>query len=368
VGAGSVTGASTTDAEKTMTSFPPPAASFPGPDTDLSDAERTVTERTMTIPPLTEPPPPPAEGAPLIPDAILPPPTKIDLQRAPFEPVTDDPRSFGPAGAGGMGGVPPNGFPPAGRSGSRTGPSRSRRPLIIAAGVVGIMLLGIGTAFGAGALSGGSSHPRKAAVRKVAPPVATKPATNQAPKPSAKPKPTPPPTKVDIRDEKTDPRPLDIGEVFPDQKITLAGHTFNLVKTSLNLHCELTAHGPFANALIAQHCRRVVRATFLDTQNKLAVTAGIAVMPTDAAANAVQATQNPQKYEWFRGMDAPPGVTKIDQAGGYAASTLRGRYIIYAYATYADGHKPKPNDAALRTVGDAFRSYTAGPIDRRALR
>ena len=137
------------------------------------------------------------------------------------------------------------------------------------------------------------------------------------------------------------------------------------MKTSLNQHCELTAHGPFATALVQQHCRRVVRATFLDTHDDLAVTSGIAVMPTDAAAAAVQQTQNPQKYEWFRGMNGP-GVTKIDQAGGYAASTLRGRYIIYAYATYADGRKPKPNDQALRSVGDAFRSYTTGPIDRRA--
>ena len=149
----------TTDAEKTVTTFPGPDTGPTGvpfsqaaPDGgDISDAERT-----MTVPP---PVPQAAETAPLIPDAILPPPTRVDLHRLPFEPVNGDPRSFGPPGASGMGGLPPTGFPPAAPGGSRTGPSR--RTLIIAAGVVGVLLLGIGTAFGASALERGRRPPAR---------------------------------------------------------------------------------------------------------------------------------------------------------------------------------------------------------------
>ena len=94
------------------------------------------------------------------------------------------------------------------------------------------------------------------------------------------------------------------------------------------------------------------------------MTAGVAVMPTDAAARAALKVQDPAHYEWFRGMKAT-GAPKIDQAGGYATSTLRGRYIIYAYATYADGHKPKSDDKVLKAVGVAFRDSAARPIERR---
>jgi hypothetical protein len=47
---------------------------------------------------------------------------------------------------------------------------------------------------------------------------------------------------------------------------------------------------------------------------------------------------------------------------------VRGRYISYAYATYADGHKPAAKDTTLKKVGAAFRDSTARPIERRAKR
>jgi hypothetical protein len=140
-----------------------------------------------------------------------------------------------------------------------------------------------------------------------------------------------------------------------------------MAKTVINDHCNLTANGRFADELTRQHCRRVVRATFVSTDKKLAVTTGVAVLPTDASAAATLKAQDAAHYKWFRGMKAT-GAPKIDQAGGFAASMMRGRYITYAYATYADGHKPAPNDRTLKDVGSAFRDYSTKPIDRRAKR
>jgi hypothetical protein len=213
------------------------------------------------------------------------------------------------------------------------------------------------------ALSGGSSRDHGVAQTQASPP-----RTKALPTPTpskTKPKPKPKHVPVDIRDEKKDPRPLTIGEVFPSSHIKLAGTTFVIAKTAINDHCSLTANGPFAAELTSQHCRRVVRATFVSDDKKLAVTTGIAVMPTDAAAKAAMKAQDPSHYKWFRGMKAT-GAPKIDQAGGFAASTVRGRYIIYAYATYADGHKPAAKDDTLKKVGAAFRDSTARPIERRA--
>jgi hypothetical protein len=234
----------------------------------------------------------------------------------------------------------------------------------VGGGLLAALLLGGGGALAVTQLSGGSTPEHK--VAQTQPPAPTPVPPTPTPTPSktrAKHKPKHVP--IDIRDEKKDPRPLTVVEVFPSAKVKLAGHTFVRAKTVINDQCSLTANGPFAQALTAEHCRRVVRATFVSDDKKLAVTAGIAVMPTDAAARAMLKVQDPAHYKWFRGMKAT-GAPKIDQPGGYAVSTLRGRYIIYAYATYADGHKPAAGDKTLKPVGNAFRDSAARPIQRRA--
>jgi hypothetical protein len=303
---------------------------------------------------------------PLTPDAILPPGT---TPQAPPDASHDiGATSTGPIprlgsgasfpGGPGSGGTPPNGSGHGGSSGAR-------RALLVAGGLVAALVLGGGGALAVTQLSGGSGDEPKGA-RSQAPPVQTRVAPTPTPSPSkTRPKHKPKPVPVDIRDEKKDPRPLTVNEVFPSAKLTLAGHKFTRAKTVINDLCSLTANGPFAQELTREHCRRVVRATFVSDDKKLAVTAGIAVMPTDAAARAMLKVQDPAHYKWFRGMKAT-GAPKIDQAGGFAASTLRGRYISYAYATYADGHKPAADDKTLKAVGKAFRDSTARPIERRA--
>ncbi len=302
-------------------------------------------------------------GPALTPDAILPPGTP---PQAPPEPPSDlgatstgpIPRlGAGPGFPGGPGMRPPH-------SGDHEGPSGARRALLVGGGLLAALVLGGGGALAVTELSGGSAkeHP---AVHALPPPP-----THAAPTPTPTPKRTrarhkPKHVPVDIRDEKKDPRPLTITEVFPSSTVTLAGTKFSWVKTVINDHCSLAANGKFAAELTRQHCRRVVRATFLSSDKKIAVTAGIAVMPTDAAAKAALTAQDPAHYVWFRGMKAT-GAPKIDKAGGYATSTLRGRYISYAYAMYADAHKPAAKDNTLKTVSGAFRDATARPIERRA--
>jgi hypothetical protein len=303
---------------------------------------------------------------PLTPDAILPP--GMTPQAPPDASHDIGATSTGPIprlGSGGSspGGPGPGGTPPNGHG--RGGSSGARRALLVAGGLVAALVLGGGGALAVTQLSGGSGDEPKV-TQSQAPPVQTQVAPTPTPSPSkTRPKHKPKPVPVDIRDEKKDPKPLTVIEVFPSAKLTLAGHKFTRAKTVINDLCSLTANGPFAQELTREHCRRVVRATFVSDDKKLAVTAGIAVMPTDAAARAMLKVQDPAHYKWFRGMKAT-GAPKIDQAGGFAASTLRGRYISYAYATYADGHKPAADDKTLKAVGKAFRDSTARPIERRA--
>ena len=348
----------------------------------VDEAERTVVdapapdaERTMAVVrvgPGSEPPSPPPE---LTPDAILPPGTSPE---APPEPPHDlggtstgpIPRlgsgatfnvSHGHPGPGGPG-MPPGGGP--GGGGPFDGPSGARRALLAGGAVLGVLLVGGAAVLGVTEFSGGSKPQPVAHSQASAPPPIPTPTpspTHAKPKPKHKPKPPP----IDIRDEKTDPRPLTVSEVFPRNTLKIAGHTFTISKTVINDQCALAANGSFATELTRQHCRRVVRATFVSSDKKIAVTTGIAVMPTDAGASAALKAQDPAHYNWFRGMKAT-GAPKIDQAGGYAASTMRGRYISYAYVTYADGKKPAKNDKTLKSAGIGFRDSTIRAIIRRA--
>ncbi|MGH3392114.1 MAG: hypothetical protein ACRDOO_24840 [Actinomadura sp.] len=241
--------------------------------------------------------------------------------------------------------------PPAAVSG---GGDPRRLPVVIGGGAVAVVLLAAIVLAGLKALSGPAQD--SAAARS------TTPATPRPTAPAAVP--DKPASAASIDHERTDPRPLSLREVFPTGRIVVGGHMYKRDMTSVNRQCELTARGAMAAALERGRCRGVLRATFADG-TKYAVTTGIAIMPTRTAAVAASRSGDPSRYEWFRGMRGEI-ATRIDQAGGYASSTVRGRYIIYAYAQYTDGTRPRAADPTLKALADQFVGYTVRPIDQRA--
>lgn len=167
--------------------------------------------------------------------------------------------------------------------------------------------------------------------------------------------------------ETTDPRMLTLAETFPEQKVTLAGRTYRRVKVDLTEKCEQAAAGAFAKALDQHQCRRVLRATYVDGKRAYAVTAGIAVLPSKEAALAVDQVKDLNGNVWFRGLDGSK-ASKADQvsiSGGYAAGMVWGRYIVFSYATYADGHTPEATDKVLGPISGEFRDHIAKVIERR---
>jgi hypothetical protein len=167
-----------------------------------------------------------------------------------------------------------------------------------------------------------------------------------------------------IDNEKTDRRPLRLSDVFPARPLPLGGRVFKQDKTSVNHDCTLVARGAMAAALVRGRCRSVVRATYVDTKKRFAVTAGVVAMPTRRLAVAASRAGDPSQYEWFRGM---PGkvAENIDQAGGYAAGTVRGRFIIYSYTAYLGG-QAAADDRLLAAVGRQFVAYAVRPVERRS--
>ncbi|MBO4271155.1 hypothetical protein, partial [Microbispora triticiradicis] len=170
--------------------------------------------------------------------------------------------------------------------------------------------------------------------------------------------------------EQTDPRTLKSGEAFPDEKVTLDGRTYRRVKIDVTDDCGKAATGAFATALTEQQCRRVLRATYVDGKRDYAITAGIAVLPTKAAALTVDREKNLGTNVWFRGLNGTQAsaADKVTISGGYAAATVWGRYIAFSYATYADGHTPDAKDKDLGPISGAFRDHMTKIIQKRATR
>ncbi|MFD0902299.1 hypothetical protein [Actinomadura sediminis] len=318
-----------------------------------------------------------ASAAPvLVPDAILPPGVR---------PPSGESGEHPQAGAGGAGeppvvgpvhherGVPPADAPPppGGTGGPGTAPQAGRNPtprkdaqgrgnrrtLLIGGGAAAVLAAVVALFALGGSSDDGAT--REAAERPAGTPSATAP-TQPAPPP-----PAPDPAARRIDDEKTDPKPLEFAEVFPTATINLGGHAYRLDRRSINRDLKYAANGAMLQALQRHQCRKIVRATYLDPGRAVAVTSGIAVMPTKAAALAVSKSGDPATYEWFRGM-AGRHTAAMDRAGGYAAATVRGRYVVYAYVQRSDGSPVQPGDRLVKQVAQQFIDHNARPLDARA--
>ncbi|RJL23548.1 hypothetical protein D5H75_32085 [Bailinhaonella thermotolerans] len=236
-------------------------------------------------------------------------------------------------------------------------PKKGRKKVLIGvAAVAGLALVAAGGFFGYRALDDGRTS------------TASRPIPSNKPLPEVPGNQQPRTDTSRINSVKTDPKLMGVGEAFPSDEITLSGKKFTRVQTKLDADCSKAAVGPFANALRKQKCQRVVRATFVDSEKKYAITTGVAVMPTREAAVAADKAKNLKNNLWFRGLPGPKSsaATKVHVAGGYAAGLVWGRYIVFSYATYADGHTPAKDEKDLAPVSDAFRDYAVIPIEKRA--
>jgi len=269
-----------------------------------------------------------------------------------FDPTAPYDQPYGPGAPGQpyAGGIPPYG--PGAEAAAPEGGSK-RRLLVTGGLVVALAVVGVGTFAGVRALTGGSHH-------------ATPPPAAQQ-KPSTAPsKPAPPNGGIDRIS--TDGKAMTATEAFPDPTVTADGTTFNQVRATVLDGCKDAAKGAFVKALRAGGCERVVDATFVDQDKKYAVTAGVAALPSKDDATRAEKAADSKKDSWFAALGGKKGsgAEKIEKSGGYAASLVWGRYIVFSYATYSDGHMPKADDTKLTKISEEFRTTATKAIAARA--
>ncbi|MEV0235781.1 hypothetical protein [Nonomuraea sp. NPDC050786] len=292
------------------------------------------------------------------------PPAASKLPDLPFPKDTWGQKSLPPGGGaafpGGAFKQPPFQTPPP----PPAPPGKSRRALFVTLGALALAGVATGGFFAYQAVS--SPAPTTTAAR----PSASGQASSEQPpsgEPSgAQPSDAPGGTSI-LNSEQTDPQKLSLSEAFPKKKVSAAGTTFTRVKADMETSCDKAAVGAFADALREQKCGRVLRATYVDSKRRYAVTTGIAVLPDKDAAAAADRAKNLSRNIWFRPLPgaAGSGSERVHIAGGYASGLVWGRYIVFSYATYADGHTPDSKDKTLPKVSGALRDQTSLVLERR---
>ncbi|MEU9835434.1 hypothetical protein AB0D67_28200 [Streptosporangium sp. NPDC048047] len=239
--------------------------------------------------------------------------------------------------------------------------ARRNRVVILAAAAV-VLAAGVGT--GVVLVQRSSDDPKPPAVAQPDP---TAGDTGPTDPPAAAEEPQLTDAQV-INSEKTDPGKMTVTDAFT-KKITVGSATFVRVKTDVAKQCQEAAAGKFASALSNRDCRQVLRATYVDKKRKYAVTTGIAVLPDRASAIAADQEKNLGTNLWFRGLSgaAGSGAERVSIAGGYASGMVWGRYIVFSYATFSDGHTPTAKEKVLGRVSGAFRDATAKAVEKRAV-
>ncbi|MFF3440992.1 hypothetical protein [Streptosporangium sp. NPDC002721] len=239
-------------------------------------------------------------------------------------------------------------------------PARSRAGTTLIAAVVAVVVVGIGT----GAFFAYQSFSAKQSANATDP-IPSSGALDPTDDLDITGEPEPINTTM-LNSEKTDPGTMTVADAF-GKKVSVAGTTFTRVKTDVTEQCQKAASGRFAGTLRTQECRRVLRATYVDSKRRYAVTTGIAVLPNRESAVAADKAKNLSNNLWFRGLPSAAGTggERVHIAGGYAAGMVWGRYIVFSYATFSDGHTPTAKEKALGKVSGAFRDQTAKVVERR---
>ncbi|MGW4958486.1 hypothetical protein ACWEPL_14775 [Nonomuraea sp. NPDC004186] len=335
--------------EPVLSSFTPNPTEHGAPPLSLSDPANLPAHPPEPGDVPVWPPNPPSEAK--LPDLPFPRDTWGQKPAAPLS----RPQGGSPAFPPGAFKQPPFQTPPP----PPAPPGKSKRALLVTLGALALAGVATGGFFAYQAVT--SPTPTTAATR----PTASSEPSTETPA-AAAPSDAPDGTSI-LNSEQTDPQKLSLSEAFPKKKVSAAGTTFTRVKAAVETSCDKAATGDFADALKEQKCSRVLRATYVDSKHRYAVTTGIAVLPDKDAAIIADQSKNLSRNVWFRPLPGADGSggERVNIAGGYAAGLVWGRYIIFSYATYADGHTPESKEKTLPKVSGAFRDQTSLVLERR---
>ncbi|MER0241267.1 hypothetical protein AAHZ94_04355 [Streptomyces sp. HSW2009] len=187
------------------------------------------------------------------------------------------------------------------------------------------------------------------------------PSPAQLPSESAAPEPTfsdvDPPAPISplevIADGKKDTAPITAAGLFPGDQAVIGGRSYTKGAITSTKDCGSVAQKALHPALTGNGCRQVVRATY--TRDGIAVTVGVAVFDTKAAAERAKETAGP-----FLATLPGAGVDRFcANTACRSSSNAIGRYGYFTTAGHTDGSPVPTSDtkvrqASLDVAGHAF--------------
>jgi hypothetical protein len=181
----------------------------------------------------------------------------------------------------------------------------------------------------------------------------------------------PTPADQNLADQKRDPVPLTIGEVFSAGGIpsSLGTGPYRVAKTQAASDCRMAAGGDVAAALAAAGCTQVVRATLTSPDGSYVLTAGIFNLTDAVKAGVAQAdiaiAIGAEKGR-FSGLVAGGSTNIVAVAASNVAWKARGHYVIYCVVARTDGRAISRSDATSQSImTDVVMNYLGGTVIRR---
>ncbi|MCK9899379.1 hypothetical protein CC117_03925 [Parafrankia colletiae] len=176
-----------------------------------------------------------------------------------------------------------------------------------------------------------------------------------------------------INSAASDSRPVAANEFFPDREITVQGHRYTRLGSSLVSGCP-DRSGELVTALTDDSCTQLVRALYLTAPagGGPQVLAGVSVFVTDAQSTAQSAaTIAAQGRGGVTALPIPAGSIEnarvLGPAGdnSWRAAIARGHYMILTQLAYVDGSQGGPDDPALRNTITDLGLIAVEPIAQR---
>jgi hypothetical protein len=154
--------------------------------------------------------------------------------------------------------------------------------------------------------------------------------------------------------------PVSVANIFPQTQLNIDGLRFTRVAATMARNCASAANGAFASALASAGCKRVVRATYVDSHKQYVVTAGVAAMPTRADAKKADAVKKFGPDLWFTALDGPAnsGASAASKTVGVGSDVVDNRFIVFALSSYSNGQNPTGHPSDIQTLTELSQAFT----------
>ena len=235
--------------------------------------------------------------------------------------------------------------------------ARKRRWMLVGGGAVATVAVAAIVAVAVVAQGGGDASDSASSL----PTPEDLPSSPSAPQPTFETEaPPPPPDPKDyITDPQKDTAPISAKTLYKTADVNSNGRTYKRRGTSSTTTCADATSGNLSSVLSANKCRELHRATF--TSGEVAVTVGIAVFDSEAAAKKATAKAHPQLSPL-----TGTGVSSFCPATSacHVTANATGRYGYFTLGGFANGDNVASGDTAHSASRD-IATYAYQQIQQR---